>query len=323
MEKVKRKLLFFKRTVKNDINLYRYFGLKIAFFDFIRNCVFHGTQTEFGKRFDKHNHQVIKEKCKKSYSEIVDKYKTLDFSANNIDYDCPIWVFWWQGFDEKLLPPIVKTCVDSIEKNRGKHRVIRVSKENYREFISVPQYILDKFAENKISITLFSDVLRMELLAKYGGIWTDATLFLTSELDEEIYRYPFYTIHHGLYADFHVCRGLWSTFFLGVGQDNPFPRFMKDFFEAYYKNEEMSICYLLLDVAIAIAYEEFSWFREMVDSVPINNSRCFELQDRINEKYDPQIFKDITRNCSIHKLNYKYFFGNDLESIGSYILRSN
>lgn len=40
----------------------------------------------------------------------------------------------------------------------------------------------------------FSDIVRENLLYKYGGIWMDATIYMTSPFPDTIYNYDYYTI---------------------------------------------------------------------------------------------------------------------------------
>ena len=55
---------------------------------------------------------------------------------------------------------------------------IEKSKRTLRLFI--------RAAENKIPIAIFSDILRLNLLKQYGGVWVDSTIYLT--LDNDYYE---------------------------------------------------------------------------------------------------------------------------------------
>lgn len=55
----------------------------------------------------------------------------------------------------------------------------------------------------------------MNLLAKYGGIWIDATVVLNGDVLPNIDRYEVFTVKHGLYRSWHVSQGKWTSFFFG------------------------------------------------------------------------------------------------------------
>lgn len=53
------------------------------------------------------------------------------------------WVFWWQGIEEA--PELVKACIKSQRRNiPSMVRQIVITKDNYKEYISVPDCVMDK-----------------------------------------------------------------------------------------------------------------------------------------------------------------------------------
>ena len=79
------------------------------------------------------------------------------------------------------MPDIVKACYNSIQRHACNHPVILITEENFRDYIDMPEYIINKQKEGYIDITHFSDILRMMLLTKHGGIWMDSTLLIPSK----------------------------------------------------------------------------------------------------------------------------------------------
>jgi hypothetical protein len=93
-----------------------------------------------------------------------------------------IWIFWMQGFENA--PFVVKICLESWQKYNSNWKVVKLDQENVHEYISdFELYRPDR------SVAAMSDVLRINLLNKFGGVWVDATLFCTKPLDSwlEIY----------------------------------------------------------------------------------------------------------------------------------------
>lgn len=110
----------------------------------------------------------------KTFKEYLENYKvTKDIEEGNKEYSNNIWICWFQGIEDA--PEIVKTCVNSIKNNSGVHNVVILTDDNYRNYVDIPDIIEKRRKEGIISRTAFSDILRMCLLAKHGGMWLDST----------------------------------------------------------------------------------------------------------------------------------------------------
>lgn len=104
-----------------------------------------------------------------------------------------IWWCWLQGLDEA--PQIVKTCYASLVQEfkgskvqegqgiSGVYEIKVIDAENWKEYIELPGYIVKKWEKKQIPPALFSDLLRLELLIKYGGTWIDSTVLCTGFQD--------------------------------------------------------------------------------------------------------------------------------------------
>ena len=86
-----------------------------------------------------------------------------------------IWICWWQGIENA--PEIVKACVESIKRNAGEYEVIVITDDNCKDYVQFPDWLEGKMENEIFSRTHYSDLLRMSILAKYGGIWIDSTFF--------------------------------------------------------------------------------------------------------------------------------------------------
>jgi hypothetical protein len=90
-----------------------------------------------------------------------------------------IWFLWLQGMDNA--PVEVKTCYQSwIEHNPG-WEVIFLEEKDITTYITLPKWDVAKY--------VISEILRINLLAQYGGVWVDATCFCNKPLDEWLPAY--------------------------------------------------------------------------------------------------------------------------------------
>lgn len=89
-----------------------------------------------------------------------------------------IWLYWHQGF--ALAPQLVQACVRSWVVRNPEWEVFLLDQQNLNEFVSldIPQAKLDA-----LSLAKRANLIRLELLSRYGGVWADATTFCMSPLD--------------------------------------------------------------------------------------------------------------------------------------------
>lgn len=90
-----------------------------------------------------------------------------------------IWFLWLQGLDQA--PVVVQKCYESWLKHNPDWNIVLLNEDTIQEYIPLNP--------RQITHQALSDILRINLLAKYGGIWIDATCFCVKPLDEWIYNY--------------------------------------------------------------------------------------------------------------------------------------
>lgn len=99
-----------------------------------------------------------------------------------------IWQYWGQGYED--VPPVVCKCLDSVDRFAGDFRVIRLCDANLDEYLDMPAFVRAK--RSLFSRAFFSDLLRLMLLDAYGGIWLDATVYLSGAIPEPYFQCEFF-----------------------------------------------------------------------------------------------------------------------------------
>jgi len=102
-----------------------------------------------------------------------------------------IWQFWDNPKGEKT-PEIIKSCLESTDKFKGNFERKILNNSTFKNFSDLPAYVLDKFKSGKIDYTHFSDLLRLNLLKNHGGIWLDATAYMTDFVPKYILDEDFF-----------------------------------------------------------------------------------------------------------------------------------
>ena len=92
-----------------------------------------------------------------------------------------IWMYWKQGWDKA--PEICKRCRDSWIQHNPEHEVVCLDKKSVRDFFKIEKFIRE-FKSKTISVQSYTDILRTNLLCKYGGAWCDATIWCNMPMEE-------------------------------------------------------------------------------------------------------------------------------------------
>ncbi len=235
--------------------------------------------------------------------QLIEKYRTKKLAdCDPITDESPIWTCWWQG--EKSMPEIVKACYNSIKIHAGTHPVILITENNYAQYIEIPDYIIRKRQNGTLDLTHFSDILRMLLLQRHGGIWLDCTVLIPSKkLNEFINsKTVFWSCHH-LPIYYNISKGGWTSFFLACGRNNILPSFIADMHLCYWKTHNKLIDYLLLDYTFAIARKYLSEIHQMIENIPI--TKMGPLGKCLNDEYSDEKWEEFCTKYDFHKLTYK------------------
>ena len=129
-------------------------------------------------------HRCVFSYLERDFSYLIDRYKDKPLGAVVPEHRY-IWVMWWQG--EQAAPELVRMCIDSIRRNANGAEVVVITKDNYRDYVDIPDYIIEKHRAGVISFAHLADITRMFLLAEYGGLWLDSTIYVSRAIPEDIF----------------------------------------------------------------------------------------------------------------------------------------
>lgn len=240
---------------------------------------------------------------------IVEKYLHWDQKAmpERPAGKVPVWCCWWQG--EAQIPELVKLCNDRLRQllPGEEAQLHMLTRDNYKNYVNLPDYIIDKFEAGKMSITALSDILRVALLAQYGGFWIDATVFISDRFPVEFIRRDYYAqrMYDPVKWKHEACKGRWCGFLMGGRAQNVIFLLLRDGFFAWWKEHDSVIDYVILDYFLLAGYKRVPAIREQIDNLPDNNPDVFEMYKVLNHPYTPGLYESLTRETNLHKLTYK------------------
>ena len=262
--------------------------------------------------FVERKHKAVLDYLRSNNTEIITKYKSFNMNSKKTDMR-RVWILWWQGYDQA--PELVKNCIASANKYFKDNKIVVISKDNYQDFISIDKVIIKKFESGMISHAQLSDIFRLNLLSQYGGIWADSTLMFTNEIPDYVSNL-FFTLNTGYdEKSYYVTKGRWTGFFMSSDFVHfPFFDFADEIIQNYWKRNNKLIDYFLIDYIIELAYEEFTWFKDIINAIPVSCSHIFSLVDHLSDIATDDNIGDIcSSNNWVYKLNHRI---TPLERIG-------
>lgn len=105
-------------------------------------------------------------------------------SSCNYHFKKNIWLFWHQGWENA--PELIKICKDSWIDNNPDWNINLLDKNSINSFIDLD---LNRSEFQNLCIAHKSDLIRLGLLEKYGGVWADASLFCLIPLNKWLFKY--------------------------------------------------------------------------------------------------------------------------------------
>jgi len=90
-----------------------------------------------------------------------------------------IWILWLQGF--AAAPPLVQKCLESWKRHHPAWNVVELDYASLGTSLNLPAII--DVGRPDLTPQALSDIVRINLLAKHGGVWVDATCFCCRPLD--------------------------------------------------------------------------------------------------------------------------------------------
>lgn len=218
-----------------------------------------------------------------------------------------IWFCWLQGMAQA--PEMVKVCLESQKRMFG-DKVIVLDNKNYKDWISLPDYVEEKYRKGYIPGALFSDMMRLELLIQYGGTWIDSTVLADPtglNNSNNKWRPSIDEIKNSELFIFRYFRqgkivGM-SNWFIHSKPNNPLLQDIRDMLYAYWQKYNCTVEYYIFHLLFAEAAKRYP---EMIVQMPKGNSfHSLMLRDNITMFYDEDWWQELTTHVCFHKLNYR------------------
>ena len=241
--------------------------------------------------------QKLEKKYQRKLEQFDREYKEQEKKTSN-----KVWVCWFQGMENA--PRMVQKCYQSLQENLTDREIILITFDNLKDYVQFPVFIQEKIERGIINKAHLSDLLRLELLLRYGGTWIDATVYCPGGdipdymLDSELFM--FQTLKPG--RDGHAT--VVSSWFITACSNNKILAAVRYVLYAYWERNNDLVDYFLFHDFFQIVIEKYAdeWNRV----IPFSNSTPHILLLRLFEKYDKEIWDTAMQQTPFHKLSYKF-----------------
>ena len=308
-----------KNSLKSDLK----FSKKLAFNRGARKIWTLMGNKELAKKANLKLQVFIYNYIYKIVEPCVFKYKDSKEVGIKSD-DAIIWTCWWQGL--YTAPQMIKNCIESIQKYSNGHKVVVISKDNYNDYVDIPEFIMNLVEEGKINFVKLANYIRISLLEKYGGVWFDGTIFCTANIPEDCFNYPYYTSKCPDKEMHHIAQGGWTFNFVCGWKGNVLFSYLREALEAYWKTTTEDIDYFWIDYIMKIGMDNIPIIKKMYDEVPCNSLNRYTILDAMKYSVPAIEWKNLIKeDTSIYKLNlhrdHKNTTSKGEETVYSYFIR--
>lgn len=237
----------------------------------------------------------IERHINKKYSAIVEKYRHREESKTECK-DFKIWVFWGQG--KKKMPAVVEACYRKLKENNGNVQFIDM--DTVSQFVQLPSIVYEKLERGKLLFAHFSDILRNTLLAQYGGLWIDSTVFMPTKMPDIVKGCTFFSPHNEMDNTY------WCSYAMGSNKIGSVTfSFIRDILTEVCEKEDVWPDYLFQDRVIQFAHKNIQASSVAINNTPENNTRRFLMHAIMNNPYNEEVYRNLIAENFIFKLSYK------------------
>lgn len=221
-----------------------------------------------------------------------------------------IWQFW-DNPSGRMTPRIVKASLESVDRFKGnfEHKVL--DRSTMGEYSDLPGYVLDKFEKGQIDHTHFSDLLRLNLLKNHGGVWLDATGYMTDFIPEYILEEEFFMFLTGERT--HFPYSFIQSCFIRAKRSSFLCDAWYRMCVAYWEKETRRIDYFQIHLMFKALVEKNRKAGNLFEKMPhVSEDGIQQLVgDKLLEKFDKNEWDSIKKASFFQKTTYKVPTGID------------
>ena len=210
-----------------------------------------------------------------------------------------IFMYWEQGWEDA--PIVCKLCLASWTKYNRSWNIVVLDKYNLHRYFDI-EALVPTFWEIS-PIASRSDVLRINLLDQYNGVWADATLFCTMPLDIWIYDHtPFFAFS---FPNRTLDNRVISSWFLFSSESNHIVRKWCVAYNRYWEGRTEPDNYFQFHIIFSDLYDNDPMFKRQWDNRSVRYNRSPHMFKKQVKWGVSKVMKNIRKKLSpVYKLDH-------------------
>ncbi|HES9554174.1 TPA: capsular polysaccharide synthesis protein [Streptococcus pneumoniae] len=256
-----------------------------------------------------------------AYRKLKKKFRHISLTGDELKYKMEfsnkVWICWFQG--EEHAPELIKTCIQSMRNQLQGREIIVLTEKNISDCTEIPGYIIEKYKKGWISRAHYSDILRIDLLCRHGGLWVDATVLNTggdfSNLEVPLFVYKSLNLSR---KDSQAIVA--SSWLISSYSNHPILLYTRKLLWAYWRRKNSLCNYFLFHICFTIATERYpiEW-----SAVPtFNNHSPHILHFELNEQFSEKRWEQLKHISAFHKLNHHIDYSSGVNTFYKFIVSS-
>jgi hypothetical protein len=214
-----------------------------------------------------------------------------------------IWQFW-DNPAGKTTPKIVTASIESVKRFKGDFDHKLLDHSTIGNYSDLPGYVFDRLKNGKISYAHFSDLLRLNLLKNHGGIWMDATLYMTDFVPKYIIDRDFFVFLTGKLT--HFPYSFMQNFFIRAQKGNFLCEAWYKMCVEYWKHETRRIDYFQHQLMFRSLVLNHPIAQRLFNEMPhISEDDMLQFVDSLFTKFDANEWDRIKKTSFLQKTTYK------------------
>lgn len=213
-----------------------------------------------------------------------------------------LFIFWDSGFNNA--PFAVKKCLLSWKLKNQSWTIIVLDQSTIKRYINIKKEI-PKIETKIIPKAAYSDIIRICLLEKYGGLWCDATTFCVKSLDNWLEKH----IQTGFFAFRNPGKDrLLSSWFLYGEKDNYIIKKWKEKTIDFWNTHDTIDMYFWFHYLFNDLYKTDTKIQKIWNSVPKCPAKDpHRIRGILVKPLNQNVKKHIDNKVApLYKLTYKY-----------------
>ena len=208
------------------------------------------------------------------------------------------FVYWAQGFDQA--PPLVQMCVAQMRRVIPKDQLVELTAENLQEYLQVPEAVVAHTQEFRAHL---SDIIRVGLLAKHGGVWLDATVWV----DQDPSKFLADQVEPTGFFAYRYSQARLSSWLIASKPENYAVALLYEALCAYWESNSELIGYFMFHELFEVLYFSDQKFHVIVSGSPfVPADPPHRLQrEKLFKPLDVAAIREILTTNPIQKLTYK------------------